>query len=185
MVAIKKILAAGATAAMGVSVLAIGSANATTSDDSTVSASVTAGVRSVSLTDTSFAAVPYSFNAQSQDSAAATLAISDLTGSNSGWQVTIDSTALSGAGGSIPKTNLAVVAPGALTYVAGQDTTGIEALASTTPFTTGALALYTAQANEGAGSYTNNGLTFRLNIPGSTAAGSYSGTVTTTIGDAP
>ena len=161
-------------------------------NDSDVTATVNAGIRSATLGELTFDAATVSHNDQSVSSSA-TLAVNDISGTGAGWQVTVQASALTFTAGAdsdqanddLAASNLTVIGQ---TVVAEADTvssltdvtgTGATALAIGTP-----QIVATALRSTGEGSYTSS-LTFNLTIPANTRNGSYSGIITTTMAVAP
>jgi hypothetical protein len=161
------------------------SSDPSVASDSDVTAGVTAGVRSASLTTAAFDAASFSHVEQTKTTST-TLSVDDLTGANAGWNVTVSSsvltwTASSGGpltGSDLPASALAITTVGDITTVAGDDWTG-----STN---TGALdsPVNVLSTSGGNGSYTTP-LTLTLTVPGQASVGTYAGTLTTTISAAP
>jgi hypothetical protein len=164
----------------------------------TVTQSVTAGTRTASVADLGLGAVAYSHTAQTP-TGSMTLTVDDSTGSNAGWDVTIQTSAFvySGANGgaNIPAANFSLTSAAALTATAGQavDAVNGPAVPSATtnpvggsPVGTLDSARKTVAANlaYGNGTYTQ-GLDVSLLIPAQSAAGTYTGTLTTTVTAAP
>ncbi len=157
----------------------------------TVTQAVTAGARTASVADMTLAAVPYSHSAQTQ-TGTMTLGADDSTGSGAGWNVTILSSAFvySGTSGgtNIPAVNFSLASAAAPAMTAGQavDTVGGPSVPTVSPV--GALdsARKTVQAMVafGQGTYTQ-ALGTSLSIPAQSRAGTYTGTLTTTIAAAP
>jgi len=123
-----------------------------------------------------------------------TITADDSTGSNLGWNVTIQSSAwvYSGAnsGSNIPAANLSLTSAAAPTATAGQpvDTLGVGGpkVPTISPLGTLDSPRKTVQAAPlfGNGTYTQV-LGVSLVIPAQSAAGTYTGTLTTTISAAP
>jgi hypothetical protein len=161
----------------------------------TVTQSVTAGTRTASVADLPFTAVAYSHSAQTA-TGSMTLTADDSTGSNAGWNVTILSSAFvwsAGTGGAtsgtdIPAADFSLTSAAAPTMTAGQavDATGGPMVPTTSPVGTLDTARKTVQANTtfGNGTY-DQALGVSLTIPADSAAGTYTGTLTTTISAAP
>ncbi len=152
---------------------------------------VTAGTRSASVADLTLAAVAYSHGAQTS-SGSLTLTADDSTGSNLGWNVTIQSSAFvySGAnsGTNISAANFALTSAAAPAMTAGQavDPVAGPKVPAISPVGTLDSARKTVQALAlfGKGTYTQ-ALGVSLTIPAQSAAGTYTGTLTTTIAAAP
>jgi hypothetical protein len=182
-----------AIAATAATALAIGASPALA--DNSVTQAVTAGTRSASVADLSLGAVSYSHSAQTS-SGSMTLTADDSTGSNAGWNVTVltsDFVWSAGAGGAatgtdIPAANFSISSAAAPVATAGQavDATSGPKVPATSPVGTLDSARKTVQADAafGNGTYTQ-ALGVDLDIPAQSAAGTYTGTITTTIAAAP
>jgi hypothetical protein len=152
---------------------------------------VTAGSRTASVADLTLTAVSYSHTAQTQ-TGTMTLTADDSTGTGTGWNVTVLSSdfVYSGAngGGDIPKGNFSLTSAAAPASTAGQavDVTNGPKVPSTSPVGTLDTARKTVQSNAayGQGTYTQD-LGVSLSIPPQSRAGTYTGTITTTISSAP
>ncbi len=157
----------------------------------TVTQSINAGSRTASVADLTLTAVAYSHAAQSSPGSM-TLTADDSTGSGAGWNVTILTSAFvySGAssGTNIPAANFSLTSAAGPAMTAGQavDVTGGPKVPSTSPVGTLDSARKVVQANAafGQGTYTQvEGVS--LIIPAQSRAGTYTGTLTTTISAAP
>jgi hypothetical protein len=121
-----------------------------------------------------------------------TLTADDSTGSNLGWNVTILSSAFAysgaGSGSAIPAANFTLTSAAAPTRTAGQsvDTTGGPKVPLVSPVGTLDSARKTLQALVlfGNGTYTQ-AVGVSLGIPAQSAAGTYTGTLTTSMTAAP
>lgn len=182
-------LAIGVTAALATAIAApVGASD-------TVTQSITPGTRSASVADLSFPDIAYAHTAQTP-TGSMTLTADDSTGSNAGWNVTIQSSDFvwsAGTGGAssgtdIPAANFSLTSAAAPAATAGQavDTTGGPKVPTTSPAGTLDTARKTVQADTtfGNGTYTQ-ALGVSLAIPADSAAGTYTGTLTTTISAAP
>ena len=157
----------------------------------TVSQTVTGGTRSASVANLALDAVTYSHTAQSS-TGSMTLSTDDSTGTGAGWNVTIQSSAFvysgSNSGSNIPAANFSLTSAAAPSMTAGQaiDATNGPKVPSTSPVGTLASARKVVQANAdyGLGSYSQS-LGVSLSIPAQSRAGTYTGTLTTTISAAP
>lgn len=179
------ILAVAATAALA---LPVGAADSITQ-------AVTAGARTASVANLALPSVAYSHSAQTS-TGSMTLTADDSTGSNEGWNVTILTSAFvwsAGSGGAstgtdIPAANFSLTSAAAPTATAGQavDATGGPKVPTVSPVGTLDTARKTVQANLtfGNGTYTQ-ALGVSLSIPAQSAAGTYTGTLTTSITAAP
>ena len=146
-------------------------------------------VRSASVADLVLGAVNYSHSAQESNG---TLVLTASDDAADGWNVTIVSSAFvySGTNGgtNIPAANFAITAAAAPVITAGQaiDATGGPKVPAVSPVGTLDTARKTIQANGGfgQGTYTQS-LGVRLTIPAQSRAGTYTGTLTTTIAAGP
>ncbi len=152
---------------------------------------VTAGTRSASLTDLTMPSIAYSHSAQA-NAGTMTLTADDSTGSNLGWNVTVQTSAFvysgTGSGSDIPASDFVLTSAGEATATAGQavSATGGPKVPLVSPVGTldtprkvlQALALF------GKGTYTQS-LGVSLAIPAGAAAGTDTGTLTTTNSAAP
>ena len=160
-----------------------------------VSQAVTAGTRTASNANLTLGSVAYSHTAQTS-TGSMTLTADDSTGSGAGWNVTILSSAFvySGAnsgtnsGTNIPAANFSLSSAAAPVMTAGQvvDVTGGPKVPAASPVGTLDSARKTVQANVGfgLGAYTQ-ALGVSLSIPAQSRAGTYTGTLTTTVAAAP
>jgi WxL domain surface cell wall-binding len=152
---------------------------------------VTAGARTASVANLTLGSVATSHSAQTS-TGTMTLTADDSTGSNLGWNVTILSSAFvysgSNSGSDIPASNFSLTSAAAPTRTAGQavDATGGPRVPVISPVGTLDSARKTLQALVlfGNGTYTQ-ALGVSLTIPADSAAGTYTGTLTTTIAAAP
>jgi hypothetical protein len=150
-----------------------------------------AGTRSASVANLTLGGMNTSHSAQA-NAGTMTLTADDSTGSNLGWNVTILSSAFvySGAnsGTDIPAVDFSLTSAAAPTHSAGQaiDATGGPKVPVISPSGTLDSARKTVQALVlfGNGTYTQ-ALGVSLTIPADSAAGTYTGTLTTTISAAP
>lgn len=181
-----------AVAAFSFALLAPGLVSAA---DSSVTTTITAGNRTASVADVDLGSVAYSHSTQSE-TGSMTLTADDSTGSNAGWNVTIQTSAFvwsAGSGGAssgtnIPAANFELTSAAAPTETAGQvvDATGGPNVPATSPLGTLDSARKVVQANAGYGNGTyTQALGVSLSIPAQSAAGTYTGTLTTTITAAP
>lgn len=184
-----RITAAGLAAA---ALVTIGAAPAAFAAD-TVTQVVNGGTRTASVANLTMAAVTYSHSAQSNPGTM-TLTADDSSGTGLGWNVTVVSSAFvySGTNGgtNIPAANLSLTSAAAPTMTAGQavDPLGVGGpkvpLVSPVGTLDSARKTVQANANFGQGTYTQ-GLGVSLSIPAQSRAGTYTGTLTTTIAAAP
>ena len=150
-----------------------------------------AGTRSASVANLTLGSLSISHSAQA-NAGTMTLTADDSTGSNLGWNVTILSSAFvySGAnnGVDIPAVDFSLTSAATPTRTAGQsvDGTGGPAVPLISPIGTLDSARKTVQALVlfGNGTYTQ-ALGVSLTIPADSAAGTYTGTLTTTISAGP
>lgn len=144
-----------------------------------------------SLSTLTLMATPYSHQARTT-SGAATLTVADDAASNLGWNVTLQSSDLvySGTfgGTAIPAANLSVTSAAAPVIVSGQavDAGGGPKVPGVSPVGTldTPRKVLEAMATFGNGTYTQQ-VGLALLVPGTSAAGTYTATVTTTIGAGP
>ena len=152
---------------------------------------ITAGARSASIADLALPNVAYSHSAQTS-TGTMTLTADDSTGSNLGWNVTVQTSAFVYSGGNggtdIPAANFSLTSASAATRTAGQAVSGIGGpsvpLVSPVGSLDSARKVLQAQPTFGNGTYTQQ-LDVSLSIPAQSAAGTYTGTLTTTISAAP
>jgi hypothetical protein len=157
----------------------------------TVTQAVNAGTRTASIANLTLTAVSYSHSAQTQ-TGSMTLTADDSTGSGAGWNVTVLSSAFvySGAnsGTNIAASNFSLSSAAAPVATAGEavDATNGPKVPTVSPVGTLDSARKTVQANAayGEGTYTQ-ALGVSLSIPAMSRAGTYTGTLTTTIAAAP
>lgn len=169
--------------------LLIGALPASASD--TVTQAVTAGTRTASVANLALGSVTSTHSAQTS-TGTMTLTADDSTGSNLGWNVTILSSAFvysgSNSGTNIPAANFSLTSAAAPAATAGQavDAVGGPKVPVVSPAGTLDSARKTVQALAlfGKGTYTQ-ALGVSLTIPADSAAGTYTGTLTTTISAAP
>jgi len=154
---------------------------------------ITAGTRSASIPNLSLPSVAYSHSAATS-TGTMTLTADDSTGSNLGWNVTIQSSDWvysGGNGGSnVPAANFLLTSASAATMTAGQAVDALGVGGPKVPVTSPLGTLDTARkvlhalTTFGNGTYTQT-LGVSLAIPAQSAAGTYTGTLTTTISAAP
>jgi WxL domain surface cell wall-binding len=158
--------------------------------DSVVQA-VNGGARTATVADLTLSAVNYS-HLQQSNTGTMVLAADDSSGTGQGWNVTIQSSAFvySGAnsGTNIPAANFAITTANAPTATSGQTVDATNGPKVPATGATGSLdtahKVVQANASYGQGSYSEN-LAVTLTIPAQTRAGTYTGTLTTTIAAAP
>jgi hypothetical protein len=182
-----------AVAAATFSVLAIGASPALADD--TVTQSVAAGSRTASVANLNLGGVSAS-HADQESAGTMVLTADDSTGSNAGWNVTVQTTNFvwsPGSGGAssgadIPAGNFSITSAAAPVSTDGQavDATGGPKVPASSPVGTLDSPRKTVQAEAafGNGTYTQD-LGVNLTVPADSAAGTYTGTLTTTISAAP
>ncbi|MGH2771828.1 MAG: WxL domain-containing protein [Actinomycetota bacterium] len=151
------------------------------------------GTRTASVADLTMSSVNYSHSAQT-NTGSMTLTADDSSGTGLGWNVTIQSSAFvysgSNGGTNIPAANLSLTSAAAPSATAGQavDVLGVGGpkVPVVSPVGTLDSARKTVQALVafGQGTYTQ-ALGVSLSIPAQSRAGTYTGTLTTTISAAP
>jgi hypothetical protein len=152
---------------------------------------VNGGARTASVADLTLTPLSYSNNAQS-NAGTMTLTVDDASGTGAGWNVTLQSSAFvySGAnsGTDIPAANFSLTAAATPVMTAGQavDATNGPKVPASSPVGTldSARKLIQANADYGLGTYTQ-ALSVSLSVPAQSRAGTYTGTLTTTIAAAP
>jgi hypothetical protein len=153
--------------------------------DNTVTQEVTAGTRSASIADVALDAVSYSHSDQLQ-SGTLVLSADDSTGSDAGWNVTVQTSAFTRAGGgSVPAANFVLGTPATPSMTAGQAVDGTDGpLAGVGGGLDSARKVVFANEGFGKGTYTQD-LPVSLTVPGQSLAGTYSATLTVTISAGP
>ena len=184
--------------ALGTSALLVGTVAVPAFAADTVTQTVGAGTRTASVADLTLAAVTTTHVAQTS-TGSMTLTADDSSGSGTGWDVTVLTSAFvySGAnsGVDIPAENFLLTSSAAPVMTAGQaiDATGTDAaptgpqlgtLAGVSGTLDAARKTILAGVNFGQGTYTQD-LAVSLTIPAESRAGAYTGTLTTTITAAP
>jgi hypothetical protein len=157
----------------------------------TVTQVITAGSRSASVANLTLGSLSYSHSAQT-NTGTMTLTADDSTGSNLGWNVTIQSSDFvysgSASGTDIPAANFSLTSASAATRTAGQavDAVGGPKVPAISPVGTldSARKVLQALVLFGNGTYTQS-LGVSLDVPAQAAQGTYTGTLTTTISAAP
>ncbi|HUG14433.1 MAG TPA: hypothetical protein VMM78_05370 [Thermomicrobiales bacterium] len=138
------------------------------------------GTRSASIAGASLGALSYSHTSQ-VSTGSVTLTVDDSTGSDLGWNVTVQSSALaytgSFSGVPLAASNLLIGMPGAPAVVTGQAIDGANGplAASGGTLDTPRKVIY-ANAGYGKGQYTQS-LPVELTVPGMTIAGTYTATL--------
>jgi WxL domain surface cell wall-binding len=157
----------------------------------TITQVLTGGTRTASVANLTLGALTYA-HANQTNTGNMTLTADDSTASGAGWNVTIlsSSFAYTGANGgsAIPAVNFSITTANAPAMTAGQavDVTNgpmVPASASTGTLDS-AHKVIQANAGYGLGSYTQD-LAVSLVVPGQSRAGTYTGSLTTTISSAP
>jgi len=152
---------------------------------------VNGGTRTASVANLTLTAVSYSHSAQTQ-TGSMTLTADDSTGTGAGWNVTVLTSAFvytgANSGTNIPAANFSLTSAAGPASTAGQavDATNGPKVPTVSPVGTLDSARKTVQANAayGQGTYTQ-ALGVSLSIPAQSRAGTYTGTLTTTIASAP
>jgi hypothetical protein len=162
---------------------------------SSVTQGITGGALAADITDLALPTVPYSISAQSS-TGSMTLSVSDSTGTNAGWNVTVQATdfvwAAGGSGAvggtNIPAADFSLTTVAAPTMTGGQtvDATGGPLVPATSPLGTLDQPRKVLQANPafGSGSYSQI-LGVRLDIPARSTTGTYTSTFTVSITSGP
>lgn len=185
-----KLLGRAGIALALVAVLAIAAAVPAFAAD-TVTMSIAGGTRTASVADLPLGEVTYGHAAQDK-AGTMTLTADDSTGTGAGWNVTVLSSAFVYSGGNggtdIPAANFSLTSAAAPVMTAGQavDATNGPKVPTTSPVGTLDAAKKEVQAEIafGQGSYTQD-LGVNLGIPAQSRAGTYTGTLTTSITSAP
>lgn len=153
----------------------------------TVTQTITAGTRTASIADLILTAVSYS-HADQSSTGTMTLTADDSTGSDLGWNVTVQASDFTSGGDTIAASNFAITTANAPSATAGQavDATNGPKVPATNATGTLDLAREVIEANAGfgKGTYTQD-LDVSLTIPGQTLAGTYISTLTVTISSGP
>jgi hypothetical protein len=152
---------------------------------------VNGGARTASVANLTLTPLSYSNSAQS-NTGTMTLNVDDASGTGAGWNVTIQTSSFvySGAnnGANIPAANLSLTSAAAPAMTAGQavDATNGPKVPASSPIGTldSARKVIQANADYGLGTYTQ-ALGVSLSVPAQSRAGTYTGTLTTTIAAAP
>ena len=152
---------------------------------------VNGGARTASVANLTLTPLSSSNNAQS-NAGSMTLTVDDASGTGAGWNVTIQTSAFvySGAnnGTNIPAANFSLTAAATPVMTAGQaiDVTNGPKVPASSPVGTldSARKVIQANADYGLGTYTQ-ALSVSLSVPAQARAGTYTGTLTTTISAAP
>lgn len=157
----------------------------------TVTQTVTAGTRTASVANLTLGSLAYSHSAQT-NTGSMTLTADDSSGSGAGWNVTILTSAFvysgTNSGTNIPAANFSLTSAAGPVATAGQavDLTGGPKVPAVSPVGTLDSARKTVQADAGYGQGTyTQALGVSLSVPAQSRAGTYTGTLTTTIASAP
>jgi len=171
--------------------LALGVIATTAFAENSVTQTVTAGTRTASVANLALADVAYSHSAQTA-TGSMTLTANDSTGSGAGWNVTIQSSAFvysgSYSGTNIPAANFSLTSADTPVMTAGQAVNATVGNGPEASVTSGTLETsrktVLAGIGYGLGTYTQ-ALGVSLSIPAQSRAGTYTGTLTTTMSAAP
>ncbi len=152
---------------------------------------VNGGARTASVANLTLTALTYSNSAQS-NAGTMTLTVDDASGTGAGWNVTIVSSAFvytgANSGTNIPAVNFSLTAAATPVMTAGLavDVIGGPKVPVVSPVGTldSSRKVIQANANYGLGIYTQ-ALSVSLSVPAMSRAGTYTGTLTTTIAAAP
>ena len=154
--------------------------------DSEVTQSVNPGSRTATLAALGLDAIDYS-HTDKTSAGNVGLTVDDSSATGEGWNVNVVSSDFVYSGDNngtdIPAANFALTSAGDPVHVEGQDideTNGPRALQDNTGALDEARAVIEADADHGQGIYTQD-LGVALTVPGQSRAGTYTGTVTTTI----
>ncbi len=184
--------------ALGTSALLVATVAGPAFAADTVAQAVNAGTRTASNANLTLAAVTTTHTAQTT-TGTMTLTADDSSGSGAGWNVTILTSAFvysgTNSGTNIPAANFSLTSAAAPAMTAGQaiDATGTDVaptgpqlgtLAGVSGTLDAARKTIRAGVNFGQGTYTQ-ALNVSLSIPANSRAGTYTGTLTTTIAAAP
>ena len=157
----------------------------------TVTQVLNPGTRTASVANLAMSAVDYSHSAQS-NTGTMTLTADDSSATGLGWNVTIQSSAFvysgTNSGTNIPAANFSLTSAAAPVATAGEavDVLGGPKVPLVSPVGTLDSARKTVQADVGYGEGTyTQALGVSLSIPAQSRAGTYTGTLTTTISAAP
>ena len=157
----------------------------------TVTQVLNPGIRTASVANLAMSAVDYSHSAQS-NTGTMTLTADDSSATGLGWNVTIQSSAFvysgTNSGTNIPAANFSLTSAAAPVATAGEavDVLGGPKVPLVSPVGTLDSARKTVQADVGYGEGTyTQALGVSLSIPAQSRAGTYTGTLTTTISAAP
>ncbi len=154
----------------------------------TVTQQINGGTRTASIADATLTAVNYAHTDQT-NTGLLSLTADDSTGSDQGWNVTVQAGNFVDGTKSIAASNFAITGFGTITVNAGQaiDTAGTPPGGPKTGVT-GTLdvarKVFLAEAGYGKGNYTLP-INVQLTIPGTTLAGTYVSTLTVTISSGP
>lgn len=148
-----------------------------------VDMSISGGDRSVNVTSVVIQGADYSHDDQTVPGSVS-LSIDDSTGSDAGWNVTVQSSDFADGDRIIPASQFAIVNAGAPVHQAGQEIDGANGPMTPSNGATGSLdvARKVLNANQGygKGSYTQD-LDVELTVPGQTLAGNYGASLTVNI----
>lgn len=165
--------------------LALSLASAALAADSSVTQAVIAADRTALLDDLTLSAVAYS-HAEQTSPGTMVLSVEDATGTDEGWNVTIESSDLGYTGDhngeNIPASQFTLTEASSPVVVFGDETAAPKVpgeLEANVPLDVARKILH-ADTGSGQGSYTQH-LGVELSIPASSPVGTYTGTLTTTI----
>lgn len=144
---------------------------------------VSGGTRSVSLGSLSFGQINYSHDNQTKTSSV-NLTVDDSTGSDLGWNVTVQATDFTDGDRVIPASNFVISSAGKPAASSGQAIGGSGPFAGETGSLDSPRKVLLAEPGAGKGTY-NQTLNLKLTIPGQSLAGSYSSSLTATISAGP
>jgi hypothetical protein len=149
----------------------------------TVTQSVEGGDRSASVSGVDLGSVSYSHEQQSS-SGSISILVDDSTGSNAGWNVTLQASDFTDGDRVIDAGNFAIVGAGNPSHVVGQEIDAANGPKVPTGGGTGSLdvARKVLHASEGYGKGTyGQELDVELTVPGQTLAGNYGASLTVNI----
>ena len=157
----------------------------------TVMQELSGGNRTASISNATMSGMTYSHSAQSNDHNL-NLTVDDSSGTGEGWNVTIQSSnfVYSGLynGTDISAANFEILTANAPQFISGQVIDGANGPKAPASNSTGSLdvarKVLHAGAGYGQGSYSQS-LGVQLTVPGMTRAGSYTSSLTVTIGSGP
>lgn len=147
---------------------------------------VDAGSRTASVDNDTMSAITTKHTSDTT-TADLTLNVDDLSGTGVGWNVTLQVSdfvySSGGNGGTAIDASNFQVTPGTVTGVAGASTVGVTPVTAPVTLETQKKVLF-AEADSGVGAYTH-AIDSVLTVPADSRAGTYTGTLTTSIGSGP